>query len=61
MSAFLAMDGYAAFVWSSYGLTAMGVGALIVWAVGARRAAAARLARLQALEQAATDATEVEP
>lgn len=61
MSAFLAMDGYAGFVWSSYGLTVIGSVGLIVWAVGARRAAAARLARLQALEQGETDATEVEP
>lgn len=60
MSAFLAMDGYAAFVWPAYGLTLLGVGGLVLWTLLARRAAAARLARLQALETAApeTGATE---
>jgi len=53
VSAFLAMDGYAAFVWPAYALTLAGVGGLIAWTVSARRAAAARLARLQAQEDAA--------
>lgn len=56
MSAFFAMDGYAAFVWPAYALTFAGVGGLVVWTVAARRAAAARLARLQALEAAASQA-----
>ncbi|MEQ8406586.1 MAG: heme exporter protein CcmD [Oceanicaulis sp.] len=56
MSAFFAMDGYAAFVWPAYALTLLGVGGLVLWTVRARRAAAARLARLQALEDAATGA-----
>lgn len=50
MSDFLAMDGYAAFVWPAYGLTLLGVGGLVLWAARARSAAAARLARLEALE-----------
>ena len=53
MSAFFAMDGYAAFVWPAYALTLLGVGGLVLWTVRARQAAAARLARLQALEDAA--------
>ncbi|MGJ3230684.1 MAG: heme exporter protein CcmD [Oceanicaulis sp.] len=57
MSEFLAMDGYAAFVWPSYALTFLGVGGLVLWTVRARRAAADRLARLQALEAAAGPAT----
>lgn len=50
MSEFFAMDGYAAFVWPAYGLTLLGVGGLVLWTARARSAAAARLARLQALE-----------
>lgn len=50
MSGYLAMDGYAAFVWPAYGLTLLGVGGLVLWTLQAHRAAAARLARLQALE-----------
>ncbi|MFW5661158.1 MAG: heme exporter protein CcmD [Oceanicaulis sp.] len=50
MSAFFAMDGYAVFVWSSYGLTALGVGGLVALTIAARRRARARLNRLQALE-----------
>ena len=52
MSAFLAMDGYAAFVWPAYALTFAGIGGLVLWAARARKAAADRLARLQALETA---------
>jgi heme exporter protein CcmD len=55
VSAFFAMDGYAAFVWPAYALTVFGVGGLVAWTVSARRAAAARLARLQALENASGD------
>jgi heme exporter protein D len=60
VSAFLAMDGYGAFVWPAYGLTLLGVGGLVLWTLQARRAAAARLARLQALETAATQTTATE-
>lgn len=55
MSAFFAMDGYAAFVWPAYGLTFLGVAGLLIWTLRARRAAAARLARLQALETTPTE------
>jgi len=55
VSEFLAMGGYAAFVWSAYGLTFLGVAGLILWTARARAAAAARLSRLQALETAATE------
>jgi heme exporter protein CcmD len=50
------MDGYGAFVWPAYGLTLLGVGGLVLWTLQARRAAAARLARLQALDALAKDA-----
>jgi heme exporter protein CcmD len=50
------MDGYGAFVWPAYGLTLLGVGGLVLWTLQARRAAAARLARLQALDALAEDA-----
>ena len=45
MSEFLAMDGYAAFIWPSYGLTALGVIGLIAFVLSERHAAKARLAR----------------
>ncbi|MGX6646348.1 heme exporter protein CcmD [Maricaulaceae bacterium MS644] len=61
MSAYLAMDGYGAFVWPAYGLTLLGVGGLVFWTLQARRAASARLARLQALETAAKEALSTEP
>ena len=47
MAEFFAMDGYAVWVWASYGLTLAGVGLLIWRAVAARRAAQQRLERLQ--------------
>jgi len=50
MSAFLAMDGYAAFVWPAYGLTAAGVAGLIMLALKRRKDAEARLKRLEADE-----------
>ncbi|XBQ17324.1 MAG: heme exporter protein CcmD [Oceanicaulis sp.] len=50
MSAFFAMDGYAAFVWSSYGLTLLGIGGLVALTIAARRRARARLDRLERLE-----------
>ena len=50
MSAFFAMDGYAAFVWPAYALTLVGVAGLIGLAVKRRKAAEARLKRLEAKE-----------
>lgn len=47
---FFAMDGYAVYVWVSYGLSFAGAAGLIVLAVNRRVQAAARLARLEALE-----------
>jgi len=45
MSEFLAMEGYAAFIWPAYGLTALGVAGLALFILSERRAARARLAR----------------
>lgn len=50
MSAFFAMDGYAAFVWPAYALTFLGVAGLIGLALKRRKDAEARLKRLEALE-----------
>lgn len=50
MSAFFAMDGYAAFVWPAYALTFIGVAGLIVLAVKRRKNAETRLKRLEAEE-----------
>ena len=47
MSEFLAMDGYAAYVWSAYGITLAVLG-LNVWF--ARRRNAAAIARVQSVE-----------
>jgi heme exporter protein CcmD len=47
VSDFLAMDGYAAFIWPAWGLSALALSALVVFAVAERRAAAARLRRLE--------------
>ncbi len=48
MSAFLAMGGYAAFVWPAYAATAIGLGGAIVVTWRAYRAAEKRLAALEA-------------
>lgn len=49
MTEFLAMDGYAGFVWTSYALTLAVCAGLVWWTLSARAAARARLERLQAL------------
>ena len=49
---FLSMDGYAVYVWVSYGLSLLGSLGLVLMAVNRRRAASARLARLEAQEAA---------
>jgi len=49
---FLSMDGYAVYVWVSYGLSLLGSAGLVILAVNRRRAASARLARLEAQEAA---------
>ncbi len=52
LAEFFAMDGYAVYVWVSYGLSLAGSIGLVLMAVGRRRAASARLARLEAQEAA---------
>lgn len=47
MSEFLAMGGYAAFVWSAWGLSALAVAGLVVFALMERGAARERLRRLE--------------
>lgn len=49
MIEFLSMDGYGAYVWTSYALTAIAAGGLVWWALGARATARARLERIQVL------------
>ncbi|WP_339737523.1 heme exporter protein CcmD [uncultured Maricaulis sp.] len=50
MSDFLAMGGYAVWVWSAWGLSAAALIALVVTALAERRAAAERLHRLESDE-----------
>jgi len=51
VSAFLDMGGYAAFVWPSYGITALVMAALAVWAWRSQRLARERVARLEAARE----------
>jgi len=44
---FLAMGGYAAYVWPAYGLTAGVLGGLLWWCLAAYRRSQRRLERLQ--------------
>lgn len=55
---FFAMDGYAVYVWVSYGLSFLGVAGLIGLALQRRVRATERLARLEALE--AQEATQIQ-
>lgn len=48
MIEWLAMDGYAGFVWAAWGLTVLVTGGVIYAALTRRAAAAERLARLEA-------------
>ena len=50
LQSWLAMDGYAAFVWPAWLLTTLGLAGLVAAAVRERRRALERLERLQALE-----------
>jgi heme exporter protein D len=50
MTHFLAMGGYAAFVWPAYGVSVLAIGALIVWTILDYRSARRRLAALEAGE-----------
>ncbi|MEP3072679.1 heme exporter protein CcmD [Maricaulis sp.] len=47
MSEFLAMGGYAAFIWPAWGLSALALAALVILALLERRAATERLRRLE--------------
>lgn len=44
---FLAMGGYAAYVWPAYAVTVAVLGGLLLWSLGAYRRAARELERLQ--------------
>ncbi len=48
MIEWLAMDGYAGFVWTAWGLTLLVTGGVIYAALARRAAAAERLKRLEA-------------
>ena len=47
MTQFLAMGGYAAFIWPAYGVTIFALGATIFLTLRAYAAAKARLAKLE--------------
>ena len=47
MSDFLAMGGYAAFVWPSYAVTVIGLGGLIGWTLSSYARAKARAKALE--------------
>jgi heme exporter protein D len=47
MSEFLAMGGYAAFIWPAYGISALALGGATVWTLAAWRRAKAKLAALE--------------
>ena len=47
MSEFWAMDGYAAYVWSAWGISAFTLIALAFWSLRERSAAKARLQQLE--------------
>ena len=57
LTEFFAMDGYAVYVWVSYGLSLLGSAGLVWLSVARRHAAAARLKRLEALEATSTEAS----
>lgn len=59
LTEFFSMDGYAVYVWVSYGLSLLGSVGLVVLAISRRRAANARLARLEAQEAALKTGTAV--
>jgi heme exporter protein D len=44
---FLAMGGYAAYVWPAYGVTVVVLGGLLIWSLGAYRRRQRELDRLQ--------------
>ena len=50
MAAFFAMGGYAAFVWPSYGLSVLGLGAAVVLTLTSYRRTRAALTVLEGLK-----------
>jgi len=52
MAAFFAMGGYAAFVWPSYGLSALGIGAAVIVTLNSYRRTRVALALLEGLKDA---------
>ena len=59
LTEFFSMDGYAVYVWVSYGLSLLGSVGLVGLAISRRRVANARLARLEAQEAALKTGTAV--
>lgn len=53
MSDFFAMGGYAAYVWPAYGLSALGLGGLVVWTWRRGRRLRRRLDAAEAARRAA--------
>jgi heme exporter protein D len=47
LTSFLAMGGYAAYVWPAYGLTVIVLVGLLLWSLGAYRRRQRELERLQ--------------
>ena len=47
LAGFLAMGGYAAYVWPAYGLTVIVLGGALLWSLGAYRRRQRELGRLQ--------------
>ena len=47
VASFLAMGGYAAFVWPAYGMAVIVLGGLLAWSLGAYRRRQRELASLQ--------------
>ncbi len=50
LATFFAMGGYAAFVWPSYGLSALGIGAAVFLTLSSYRRTRAALALLEGLK-----------
>ena len=47
MTGFWQMGGYAAFVWSAYGVSALGLAGAAIWALAGWRAAKKRIQQLE--------------
>lgn len=51
MAEYFHMDGYGAFIWPAYGITALVTFGLVVWALRTHKAARARVAALEVQAQ----------